>query len=630
MKYVFMWIILAQVEVEKRFETLPQLIQYEEDTMKEYILPLQEITSTQYIQESYRSKSPMSYITSLQIKSLNPVSFENIFLSLPSLFILPNGNQGMLSTCLLRSISSKETYLYVDGFKLNTKRVESFNLSLLPVIDYDRIEILRGGNNVFFGEGPSGGIINFISPKSERRYARIKTEFGSFGYNSQEFLLNLPFEYNLFLLFSQTHKDGNDFLNYRGFKLKRENSDFTKRTFFIKHSNEKYEQIFMFSENRAGSTGPIYDFWNDSAYILTPDARERDEIILYGIGFNSENYYIRNQILRDRVNYSDPLYADTSYTQSLLLRSSGGYKLRFGKANIHIGYETFRENIKIFKGHTIRPKDTINSVNISTGIEIPERIEPFFYLSKEFAYKENFIPLKGGLSLYLNNYSKISFIYSKGIKNPTSFERIWYQEFPGYIIRGNEDLKPEKSEGYDILLNIFPKKSPFYFSVSNFKKNSKDLIEWIGYVDTTGTYIYEPQNFSKGYIKGYEFEIKTGKKNLFLNVFYTYTEAKNLKEKRRIYYIPWHSLRFEFILDYERFSSGISYSYQSKRFTSITALSDISLWNFSFKLKRIYFFDLSFSIYNLLNKNYEFIPGYPIEGRSFKIGIEMEKERVWF
>ncbi len=611
MKWLLIWMVI-QIEV------------------KEYILPVQEITSTQYSQEVYKSKSPMSYLTLFQIKSLNPISFDNLFLSLPGLFILPNGNQGMLSTCLLRGFSSKESYFYFDGFKLNTKRTESFNLSLLPLIDYERIEILRGGNNVFFGEGPSGGIINLILPESKRRYARIKTEFGSFGYSSQEFLLNLPFEYNLFFLFSQTHKDGNDPLKYRGFELKRENSDFTKKSFLIKHSKDAYEQIFIFSEDRAGITGPIYDFYNDSAYISTPDAREKDEIILYGIGFNTENYYIKNQILRDRLNYSDPLWGDTSYNQSLLLRSSGGYKIKFGKARIHIGYETFRENIKIFKGNTIKPEDTINSLNLSAGIEIPERIEPFFYLSKDFAYKEKFIPLKSGLSIYLNNYSKFSFIYSKSIKNPTSFERIWYQEFPGYIIRGNPDLKPEKSEGYDVLVNIFPEKLPFYLSITNFRKNSRDLIEWLSYIDTSGTFISEPKNFSKGYLKGYEFEFKTGKKNIFLNIFYTYTDAKNLKEGRRIYYIPWHSLRFEFILDYERFSSGISYSYQSKRFTSITNLSDISLLNFSFKLKKLYFFDLSFCIYNFLNKNYEFVPGYPIEGRSFKIGIEMEKEMVWF
>ncbi len=629
MKWILIWMIIQIGVKEKIIPGQPEIIEEKKDTLKEYILPVREITSTQYYQEIYRSKSPMSYITSFQIKSLNPVSLDNLLLSLPGIFILPNGNQGMLSTCLLRSFSSKENYLYIDGFRLNTKRTESFNLSLLPIIDYERIEILRGGNNVFFGEGPSGGIINFILPEKKERYARIKTDFGSFGYNSQEFLFNLPFEYNLFFLFSQTHKDGNDPLEYRGFKLKRENSDFTKRTFFIKHSSGTYEQIFIFSENKTGVTGRVYDFFNDSAYISTPNAREKDEIILYGIGFNSENYYIRNQILRDRIYYSDPLWADTSYTQSLLLRSSGGYKIKFGKARIHIGYETFRENIKIFKGHTIKTKDTINSLNLSTGIEIPERIEPFFYLSKDFAYKEKFTPLKGGISLYLNNFSKISFIYSKGIKNPTSFERIWYQEYPYMVIRGNPELKPEKSEGYDILLNIFPVKFPFYLTITNFKKNSRDLIEWISYMKND-TFIYEPQNFSKGYLKGYEFEIKTGKENIFFNIYYTYTDAKNLKEKRRIYYIPWHSLRFEFILNYDRFSSGISYSYHSKRFTSVTNLSDISLWNLSFKLKKIYFFDLSFSLYNLLNKNYEFVPGYPVEGRSFKIGIEMEKEMVWF
>jgi len=599
------------------------------DTIKEYVFPTYEITSTPYLEESHKSKSSMTYINSLQINALNPISFENLFLSLPGLFILPSGNQGMLSTSILRGNSSKETYLFLDGFRLNTKRVESFNLSILPIINYERIEILKGGNSAFFGEGPSGGIINFITPSINKRFASLKTEFGSFGYNLQEFIFNLSYEYNLLFLFSRTHKDGNDLVNFRGFKLKRENSDFTKKTFLIKHSKENYEQIFLFSENKSGITGPLYDFYNDSAYILTPNARENDEIILYGIGFSSENYYFRNQILRDRTYFSNPDFYDTSYYQSLSLRSSGGYKINLWKSKIHIGYEGYREDIKVFKGNTKQKKDTISSFTISTGFEIPKKIEPFLFLSKDIISKEKFVPIKSGLSIYLNEISKFSFIYSKSLKEPTSFEKIYYEEYPGFIIRGNENLKSEKSEGYDILFKIFPKNIPLYFSINSFRKNSKDLIEWIYYLKGD-TFIYEPKNFSKGYLKGYEIETKIGKRNLFLNIFYTYTDAKNLKENRRIYYIPWNSLRTEIIFDNDKFSSGISYSYNSKRLTPQIIKGDISILNFSFKIKKIYFFDLGFSIYNLLNKNYEFIPGYPIEGRNFKIGIEMKKEEIWF
>jgi outer membrane cobalamin receptor len=599
------------------------------DTIKEYIFPTHEITSTPYLEESYKSKSPMTYITSLQINALNPISFENIFLSLPGLFFLSYGNQGMLSTSLLRSFSSKESYLYIDGFRLNTKRVESFNLSILPLINYERIEILKGGNSAFFGEGPSGGIINFIIPSIDKRFASLKTEFGSFGYNLQEFIFNLSYEYNLLFLFSRTHKDGNDEVNFRGFKLKRENSDFTKKTFLIKHSKENYEQIFLLSENKSGITGPLYNFFFDSAYVSTPNARENDEIILYGIGFNSEKYYFRNQILRDRTYFSNPDFSDTSYYQSLSLRSCGGYKINLWKSKIHMGYEGYREDIKVFKGNTKQNKDTISSFTISTGFEIPEKVEPFLFLSKDILSEEKFFPVKGGLSIYINEISKISFIYSKSLKEPTSFEKIYYEEYPGLIIRGNEDLKPEKSEGYDILFKIFPKNIPLYFSINNFRKNSRDLIEWIHYFKGD-TLIHEVKNFSKGYLKGYELETRIGKRNLFLNIFYTYTDAKNLKEKRRIYYIPWNSLRTEIIFDNEKFSSGISYSYNSKRLTDPEIKGDISILNLSFKIKKIYFFDLGFSIYNLLNKNYEFAPGYPIEGRSFKIGIEMKKEETWF
>lgn len=602
------------------------------DTIREYVFPVEEITSTQYIEESYKSKSPITYITEVQISSLNPISFENLFLSLPGVFILPQGNQGMLSTSLLRGSSSKESYVYLDGFKLNTKRVESFNLSLLPLTPYNRIEILKGGNSAFLGEGPSGGIINFILPNTDRRFARLKTEFGSFGYDYEEFLFNLPMQYNLSLFFSRTHKDGNDSLKYRGYKFERKNSDFTKRVFLIKHSSSIYEQIFLLSQNRTGVTGPLYDFWYDTACVSSPYARENDEVLLYGVGFTSKNYYLRNQILRERIYYTNPDWGDTSYYQSLLLRSSGGYKIDLKKLKFHLGYETYREDIKVLKGFPegAKNRDTLNSLYISGGGEIPANFEPFFYSGKDLLSDENFMPLKTGFSLYFNKTSKFTFTYTKSLKNPTSFERIWPEERWGrYIYRGNPYLKSEKSEEYNFLFTIFPEKFPFYLSIDFFRKNSKDLIEWVTYKQDT-FYITEPQNAEKGFLRGYETEFRFGKKNLFLNLFYTYTNAKNITQKRRIFYIPWNSLRCEFLLDFERFSAGISYIFQSERLSPFERLGDIVLWNLSFKFKKIYFFDIGFSLYNLLDKNYEILAGYPIEGRSFKIGIEMEKEFSWF
>ncbi len=604
-----------------------------QDTTREYIFPVEEITSTQYLEESYKSKSPMSYLTEVQINTLQPVSIENLFLSLPGVFIIPNGNQGMNSTCVLRGSSSKESYVYIDGFRLNTKRVESFNLSLLPLTPYTKIEILKGGNSTFFGEGPSGGIINFILPNTDRRFAKIKTEFGSFGYNYQEFMFNLPSQYNLSFFFSRGHKDGNDLLKYRGYELRRENSDFTKRTFLVKHSSDAYEQIFLLSENKTGVTGPLYDAFLDSVYVSSPNARENDEIILYGIGFTSGKYYFRNQILRERTYFDpDTLPDDQSYYQSFLLRSSGGYKVDLKKLKFHIGYETYKEEIKVLSGFPegAKDKDTLNFLYISGGVEIPAKFEPFFYTGKDFLLDENFVPLKTGFSLYFNRTSKFTFTYSKSLKNPTSFERIWPQQRWGnYIIRGNPDLKPEKSEEYDFIFSIFPQKVPFYFLINIFRKNTKDLIEWISYVQDT-LYITEPQNVEKAFLRGYETEIRIGKKNIFFNFFYTYTNAKNLTQKRRIFYIPWNSLRSEFLLDFDRFSAGISYVFQSERLSHLENLDKITFWNLAFKFKKIYFFDIGFSFYNLLNKNYEFTHGYPIEGRSFKIEIGIQKETVWF
>ncbi|MCH2175103.1 MAG: TonB-dependent receptor [Lentisphaeria bacterium] len=55
--------------------------------------------------------------------------------------------------------------ILVDGRKLNNSTLKSPDLSTIPLANVERIEVLRGGGAVLYGNGATGGVINIITKR---------------------------------------------------------------------------------------------------------------------------------------------------------------------------------------------------------------------------------------------------------------------------------------------------------------------------------------------------------------------------------------------------------------------------------------------------------------------------------
>ncbi len=72
----------------------------------------------------------------------------------------------------------------VDGQRINPVDSAGINWAAIPRESIDRIEILRGGGTVLFGDRAVGGVINIITRKAEARALAITAGVGSFGFRS--------------------------------------------------------------------------------------------------------------------------------------------------------------------------------------------------------------------------------------------------------------------------------------------------------------------------------------------------------------------------------------------------------------------------------------------------------------
>jgi iron complex outermembrane receptor protein len=80
--------------------------------------------------------------------------------------------------------SVQNMVVMLDGVRMSDAELGNSNLANIPVETIERIEIVRGGASVLFGEGATGGVIQIFTKRPARDTSRatVRAEAGSFDY----------------------------------------------------------------------------------------------------------------------------------------------------------------------------------------------------------------------------------------------------------------------------------------------------------------------------------------------------------------------------------------------------------------------------------------------------------------
>lgn len=81
------------------------------------------------------------------------------------------------------SNSSQNLVIVLDGVRLSENELAGAVLSSIPIETVERIEIIRGGASVLYGEGATGGVIQIVTKRPEKNTRRgtVRLEAGQFG-----------------------------------------------------------------------------------------------------------------------------------------------------------------------------------------------------------------------------------------------------------------------------------------------------------------------------------------------------------------------------------------------------------------------------------------------------------------
>ena len=127
------------------------------------------VTGTRIPSANLNSVSPVTTVTSQDIKLQGTTKIEDLLNSLPSVYAaqastLSNGSDGT-ATVDLRGLGAKRTLVLVNGRRLVPGDVTSAgpaDINIIPSAIVKRIEVLTGGASSTYGADAVSGVVNFI------------------------------------------------------------------------------------------------------------------------------------------------------------------------------------------------------------------------------------------------------------------------------------------------------------------------------------------------------------------------------------------------------------------------------------------------------------------------------------
>lgn len=127
-----------------------------------------------------QSASTISVITGTEIAARQLRTPGDALAYVPGLSVARNGTPGTTTSVFTRGGESDFTLVLLDGVRVNFFG-GGMDLSQIPLVDVERIEIVRGPQSAVFGSDAIGGVIQIVSKRRTRDRVDGLVEAGSLG-----------------------------------------------------------------------------------------------------------------------------------------------------------------------------------------------------------------------------------------------------------------------------------------------------------------------------------------------------------------------------------------------------------------------------------------------------------------
>ncbi len=580
--------------------------------------------------------SSVSVITSEDLEDRKTVLVSDVLREVPGVAVNRTGVVGNLTQVRIRGAESNHTLVLIDGMEVNdASRGSEFDFADLLADDIERIEVLRGAQSTLYGSDAVGGVVNIITKQGDgaTRFAgsleggsrmtgkanasvggstdKFRYYLSGTGYHTDGFSSGATKNGN-------SEKDGYDNTTFFG-KVGISPSDKLDVDAVLRHTYHKAEYdathpIFSYPVDADNVERGEQLFGHAQAKLKLFDGKW--EHILGGTFTRQEsrNYQDDRKTSdflgkKKKVDYQSNLYLDTSSLVDAAHTFTIGYEHEIDSVDANSAFANLQRKIttdSYFGQYQIGLWDRL-FITAGGRFDDSDLFENATTVRVTAAY------------LHKETGTKIRGSYGTGFKAPTIFELYGYTN----NYRGNPNLKPEKSTGFDIGLEQSLLDDRITMSATYFNNRIEDLIQGSG-----RTSINLP---GQSKIEGVEVSLGVEVvDNLRVTGTYTYTHGVDSNGDdlvRRPNHVASLNVNYRFLDDRANVNLGVEYNGKQKDWIFVTprkttTLDDYVLLNLAASYQVTDNLQVYGRLENLLNEDYEEVWGYGTAGRSAYLGLK--------
>ncbi|MDZ7624590.1 MAG: TonB-dependent receptor [Ignavibacteriaceae bacterium] len=622
------------------------LIAQESDSVKTYSLSDVVIVANRFENNVRDISTKVEVISEKKIQKLNGNRLPDIIKNSSSVFVKSYGSTPSLQTISINGLGAEHTLILLDGVKLNSFQNSVVDLSLIPIENISRIEVLNNGASSIYGSEAIGGVINIITSNKLSNNSdndlQLKVGLSGGSYNTFRYSLGLYQKINSFdarIFYNKEKSDGS--FNYYyddGINItekERQNAAYSiydiglnSQYIFDDYNRLKFISTYSDQDKQV----PGIETGTPPAKTTQTDKNWNNILISENIVSTNYSFITSFNFQNNLMNYDvEPL--THSFYKNIVYSVSPELRWKNEDNNIVLGYNYSYGSLasnEVDSG-AIR---NIHSVYLSTGLLAAYgfRVYPSARYDHYSDLNEDVLTYKIGINYQPFSKVDLSFKANAGnnFRAPTFNDLYWKES-------GNKDLKSESSfnaeAGIIYFFNLFFT-AQFEFTYTYIL--AKDKIVWT----PQRNFIWTPINIAQSESNNYLVNLSLTKEvNEDITIGFesgiNFTTSKKTSESfqndptngKYFPYLPLQTIKSGLMLEYRFIGFNLFYIHTGKRFSDFENKKSLNPYNILDGNISIYTkiwevnSVIKFELNNITNTSYETISGYPMPLGNFMLTL---------
>ena len=638
---------------------------------RSYQLPEVVVTSTRVRQTSQYTPSFITVVDKKEIDALDGTSLAEVLSPISGFFIKDYGGISGLKTIAERGMGTEHTLILLNGVRVSSMQNGLVDLGSFPIGGIGSVEVVRGGQSASYGADAVAGLVNVITnPIDPHTSAEVSSSTGSFGYRRYLVSGNLSSGIDgIRLSYGQERSRGDFPFKYHNgpavWSLSRRNADYLARyangqgrlimgdrtqltVVASGYSSERGVPGQLVSPYATGQARQLdadhlvqaslsSDIGEDLALALSAQAHfsyERYEDPGLNIGGTTLDTYFRNDDIRIvprlELNLSD--IASMSTGVELANTTASGNSLEKDVARRQLGAFvamelTLLKSVPVVRDLSVFPTLRLDAISGVAPVWSPQL--GVLLRLHEFTVG----PFRGITPAFRSTMSR-------NFRMPT-FNELYFSGGGGF---GDPTLRPERSTSVDIGGSLqFSFAGEQQIQATFYSNDMTDRIVW---TESSGSSVV-PKNLRRVRSTGAEWFYRWTIPENLVSLELSHATSRSRKISADVpgdpsfnKYLPYVPLSVtslsmnstlslpEFVL--KEIGMNVAYSYVSYRYITedntdfLPSYQVVSAGIRGKCLVKSFSIVASVVVDNLLNEDYQVMPGYPMPQRSYRATVAVE------